>query len=239
MKPNGHKSDNATPNRRRFNASLFVAAAVLALAPVAALAQAERTGMGKRRLKLLALGDSLTAGWGLGAGEGLVPQLQAALAAQGYDVEVVNAGVSGDTTAGGLARLDWALADKPDAALVALGANDMLRGLPPETAKANLDAVLTKLAAARIPALLAGMKASPSLGPDYVRRFDALYPELAERHNIPLYPFFLDGVAADPTLNQGDGIHPNAAGVRRIVAGLAPMAARLLDAVAAKGNSKS
>ncbi len=192
--------------------------------------------MGKRRLKLLALGDSLTAGWGLGAGEGLVPQLQAALVAQGYNVEVVNAGVSGDTTAGGLARLDWALADKPDAALVALGANDMLRGLPPETAKTNLDAVLTKLAAAGVPALLAGMKASPSLGSDYVRRFDALYPELAERHNIPLYPFFLDGVAADPTLNQGDGIHPNAAGVRRIVAGLAPMAARLLDAVAAKGT---
>ncbi|HRJ62058.1 MAG TPA: arylesterase [Azospirillaceae bacterium] len=206
------------------------------MTPVAALAQAERNGMGKRRLKLLALGDSLTAGWGLGAGEGLVPQLQAALVAQGYNVEVVNAGVSGDTTAGGLARLDWALADKPDAALVALGANDMLRGLPPETAKTNLDAVLTKLAAAGVPALLAGMKASPSLGSDYVRRFDALYPELAERHNIPLYPFFLDGVAADPTLNQGDGIHPNAAGVRRIVAGLAPMAARLLDAVAAKGT---
>lgn len=192
--------------------------------------------MGKRRLKLLALGDSLTAGWGLGAQEGFVPQLQAALVHQGYDVEVINAGVSGDTSAGGLARLDWALADRPDAAIVALGANDMLRGLPPDAAKTNLGAILSKLAAQGVPALLAGMKASPSLGPDYVRRFDALYPELAERHNIPLYPFFLDGVAADPALNQSDGIHPNAAGVRRIVAGVAPMAARLLDAATAKGN---
>lgn len=225
--------------RRRFNAG---AAATLLAPPFfagwgapKAMAQ-QQTERAQRPLRLLALGDSLTAGWGLPAADGLVPQLQAALRAQGFNVETINAGVSGDTTAGGLARLDWALADKPDAALVALGANDMLRGLPPDAARANLDQILTKLAAAGVPAALAGMKASPAWGADYVAKFNALYPELAGRHNIPLYPFFLEGVAADPALNQGDGIHPNAAGVRRIVAGLAPLVARLLDAVLAKGN---
>jgi acyl-CoA thioesterase I len=226
--------------RRRFNAS---AAGMLTAALIGGMgigqagnAEAQDGAMNKKPLRLLALGDSLTAGWGLNAQEGFVPQLQSALRAAGYGVEVINAGVSGDTTAGGAARLEWALADRPDAALVALGANDMLRGLSPAAAKANLDAILTGLKAAGVPALLAGMKASPGLGADYVRRFDALYGELAERHNIPLYPFFLEGVAADPTLNQGDGIHPNAAGVRRIVAGIAPAVARLLDAVPAKGN---
>jgi acyl-CoA thioesterase I len=229
--------------RRRFNAGaagMLTAAVGWMMIGQAGNAEAQDKpqdgAMSKKPLRLLALGDSLTAGWGLTAAEGFVPQLQTALRAAGYGVEVINAGVSGDTTAGGAARLEWALADRPDAALVALGANDMLRGLSPAEAKANLDAILTGLKAAGVPALLAGMKASPGLGADYVRRFDALYGELAERHNIPLYPFFLEGVAADPMLNQGDGIHPNAAGVRRIVAGIAPAVFRLLDAVTAKGN---
>lgn len=219
--------------RRRFN-RLLLAALLTGAAGKTAMAQGDDR-MKPRTLRLLALGDSLTAGWGLAAADGFVPQLESALRARGYRVEIINAGVSGDTTAGGLARLEWALADRPDAALVALGANDMLRGLDPAAARANLDRILTTLRDRGVPALLAGMKASPGLGTDYVRRFDALYGELAEAHNIPLYPFFLDGVATDPTLNQGDGIHPNPAGVRLMVDRVTPLVARLLDAVLAKG----
>ncbi len=182
-------------------------------------------------LRLLALGDSLTAGYGLREEDGFTTQLERALRARGYDVEVINAGVSGDTTAGGLARLDWALADRPDAVLVELGANDMLRGVDPESARANLDAILAKLKERGVPTLLAGMYASPSLGQAYARRFDAIFPELAQTYAVSLYPFFLEGVATDPALNQGDGIHPNAAGVKVIVEGIAPHVARLLDAV--------
>lgn len=178
---------------------------------------------------LLAFGDSLTAGYGLPPRDGFVPQLQQALKDKGLDVEISNAGVSGDTTAGGLARLAWALGDKPDAAILELGANDMLRGLPPEKAKANLDAMLARFKQAGVPVLLAGMKASPSLGPDYVRAFDALYPDLAQAYGVALYPFFLDGVATDPGLSQGDGIHPNARGVAEIVRRILPGVVRLIE----------
>lgn len=187
-------------------------------------------------IKLLALGDSLTAGYGLPEPQGFTSQLQKALAAKGYAVTVVNAGVSGDTTAGGRARLDWALADKPDAALVELGANDMLRGLDPAAAKANLDAILTTLEERRIPTLLAGMLASPSLGRPYVERFNGLYPELAKTHNVPLYPFFLDGVATDRALIQPDGLHPNAQGVAIIVERILPDIIRLLDSLPKTGG---
>lgn len=222
--------------RRRFNtiAAGFLAA-VLSGVGAAAMAAAKvddvtqpATAHGKP-VTLLALGDSLTAGYGLPEAQGFVPQLQQALRAKGYGVTIINAGVSGDTTAGGLSRLDWALADKPDAVLVELGANDMLRGLDPATSRANLDAILKRLTAARLPVLLAGMYASPSLGRAYTERFDAIYPELAKAYDVPLYPFFLDGVATDPALNQGDGIHPNAAGVKIIVARILPHVARLLD----------
>lgn len=187
-------------------------------------------------VKLLALGDSLTAGYGLPEPQGFASQLQKALAAKGYAVTVVNAGVSGDTSAGGLARLDWALADKPDAALVELGANDMLRGLDPGATKTNLDAILKKLAERKIPTLLAGMLASPSLGRPYTERFNALYPDLAKTHAVPLYPFFLDGVATERALIQQDGLHPNAQGVAIIVERILPHVTRLLDTLPKTGG---
>lgn len=180
--------------------------------------------------RILALGDSLTAGYGLGASEGLTAQLEKALKRKGVAARVLNAGVSGDTTAGGLARIDWALGDKPDVAIVALGANDMLRGLDPAKTEQNLDGILTKLKAAKVPVLLLGMRAAPNLGREYGGRFDAIYPALAQRHGVLLYPFLLDGVAAEPRLNLPDGIHPNAAGVAAIVERLVPYVERLIGA---------
>lgn len=172
---------------------------------------------------VLVFGDSLVAGLGLPEAEGFVPQLQAALDGRAAGVTLVNGGVSGDTTTTALGRLDWALGDRPDGVFVELGANDMLQGLPVETVRANLEAILDRLAAARLPVLLAGMRANRGLGPDYAAAFDALYPALAERHGATLYPFFLDGVALDPRLNQPDLLHPNAAGVAVIVARLVPV----------------
>jgi acyl-CoA thioesterase-1 len=185
-------------------------------------------------IRLLALGDSLTAGFGLPQDQGFVPQLEAALAARGRAVRVLNAGVSGDTSAGGLARLDWALADRPQAALVAFGGNDGLRGLPPAQTRANLAGILDRLAARGIPALLIGMLAPPNLGADYGREFAAVFTDLArERPGVVFYPFFLDGVAADPALNQPDGIHPNARGVAVVVDRLLPAVETLLDRIPA------
>ncbi|MDR6291952.1 arylesterase [Inquilinus sp. 2KB_12] len=181
-------------------------------------------------IRILALGDSLTAGLGLSEADAFTTQLEAALKAQGYDVRVLNAGVSGDTTAGGLDRLDWALADKPDLALVELGANDMLRGVDPTAVRANLDKILARLGDAKIPTLLAGMLAAPNLGPAYGAAFDAIYPDLAKAHGVPLYPFFLDGVAAQAALNQADGMHPNAAGVKVIVDRITPAVVSLIKA---------
>jgi acyl-CoA thioesterase I len=148
--------------------------------------------------------------------------LQRALAGAGIDVEVIDGGVSGDTTAGGLARLDWALADRPDLVILELGANDMLRGIDPALIRANLDAMLGRLAQAKVAVLLAGMRAAPNLGADYGGQFAAIYRELAARYRVPLYPFFLEGVAADPRLTQADGLHPNAAGVAEIVRRILP-----------------
>jgi acyl-CoA thioesterase-1 len=179
-------------------------------------------------VRILALGDSLTAGYNLPASEAFPVKLEAALKAKGHQVTVINAGVSGDTTAGGLARLDWALADRPQAAIVELGANDMLRGLDPGQTFANLDAILGKLKGQGVRVLLAGMKAPPNLGP-FAGEFNAVYPKLADKHKIDLYPFFLDGVASKADLNQGDGIHPTAKGVDRIVEGILPKVRRLID----------
>ncbi len=184
-----------------------------------------------RPMKVLALGDSLTAGYGLAARDGFVPRLEAALKAEGYNVTIVNAGVSGDTTAGGKARLNWSLAEKPDAVLLELGANDALRGISPAASEANLDAMLQVLRDRQVPVLLIGMKSPPNLGAEYVTAFEAIYPRLAARHKVPLYPFFLDGVAASSTLNQPDGIHPNADGVREIVRRISPIVAKFLDAL--------
>ena len=182
-------------------------------------------------LKLTALGTSLTQGYGLPPGTEFTVQLQAALKAGGYDVTVVNAGVSGDTSADGLSRLDWALADHPAAMILELGSNDMLRGLPPEQTEANLRAILAKLKAAHVPVLLCGMMAQRNLGPDYVKRFDSIYPRLAKQTGVLFYPFILDGVALNPRLNQADGMHPNPAGVKVIVGRIMPVVKKLLAQV--------
>lgn len=182
---------------------------------------------------ILALGDSLTAGLGLEASAAFPTRLEAALKAKGLDVRIVNAGVSGDTAAAGLARLDWALSDAVDGLIVELGANDALRGLDPGQTETALDAILAKAAARKLPVLIAGMQAPPNLGPDYVAAFDAIYPRLAEKHGAMLYPFFLDGVAAEPSLNQADGIHPNGKGVDIIVERIMPSVEGLIRRAAA------
>jgi acyl-CoA thioesterase I len=171
-------------------------------------------------LKIVALGDSLTAGYLLPADQGFTAVLEKALRQAGHNVTVVNAGVSGDTAAGGLARLDWALADGADGVILELGANDMLRGMDPNQTRRALEAIMDRLAARKIKVLIAGMRASPSLGEDYRRAFDQIYPDLATKYKVPLYPFFLQGVATDRSLTLPDGLHPNPAGVARIVAGI-------------------
>ena len=178
--------------------------------------------------RILALGTSLTAGYGLPEVDAFTGQLEAALRDQGYDVEVLNAGVSGDTTAGGLSRLDWSLADDPDFAIVELGSNDGLRGIDPDTTRENLDAILARLSAAGIPTLFTGMYAPPNMGDAYEARFNPVFPELADQYDVPFYPFFLEGVAGDPSLNLDDGIHPNPEGVSIIVAGILPYVIDLL-----------
>ncbi len=174
-------------------------------------------------IRILAFGDSLTAGYNLPPGQSFADQLEAALKAKGYDVTVIQGGVSGDTSSGGKARLDWVLAGaKADHVIVELGANDALRGIAPEQTEANIDAILTTLDGRQIKVLLAGMLAPPNLGPDYGKRFNGLYPALAKKHQVPLYPFFLDGVAAHPDLQLSDGMHPTVQGVGVMVKNMLP-----------------
>jgi acyl-CoA thioesterase-1 len=180
------------------------------------------------------LGDSLTAGYGLPQNEAFPTRLEAALKTKGHDVRVINAGVSGDTSAGGLSRLDWSLAEKPDLVIVELGANDALRGIDPKSTEANLDAILAKVKQSGAKILLAGMLAPPNYGRDYDEAFKSIYPRLAAKYDVPLYPFFLDGVAADPKLNQADGMHPNAEGVEVVVQRILPYVEK---ALAAPGGS--
>jgi acyl-CoA thioesterase I len=184
-------------------------------------------------LRLAALGDSLTAGWGLPAGDAFPAQLENALVRKGYRVTIANFGVSGDTTAGGLARLDAVLVQKPDGVIVELGANDMLRGLEPEEARHNLDAILSRLTQAGIPVLLGGMRAPKNYGQDYAADFEAIYPELAAKYKAVLYPFFLDGVSGRPDRTQPDGLHPNAAGVSEIVSRILPTTENFLTRLGA------
>ena len=179
-------------------------------------------------VKILALGSSLTQGYGLPPGTEFTVQLQAALKQAGVEAVVTNAGVSGDTSAGGLARLDWSLADHPDAVILELGSNDMLRGTPPAETEKNLRAILDRLKAAHVPVLLTGMHAQRNLGADYVKQFDPIYPRLAKQYGVLFYPFFLDGVALNPKLNQADGMHPNPAGVKIIVARMLPYVKKLV-----------
>ena len=180
-------------------------------------------------LKIAVLGDSLAAGFGVKPSESFPARLEAALRAQGRDVTILNHGVSGDTTAGGVDRIDWMLADKPDIVLIELGANDALRGIDPAVTERNVEAMIGKLKAAGVAVWLAGMLAPRNLGPDYVKAFDAVYPRLAEEYGVPLYPFILDGVAQDAALNQGDMIHPNPKGAEIIAERLLPFVTRNLD----------
>ena len=178
-------------------------------------------------VKILALGTSITQGYGLPPGTDFTVQLQAALKREGIDAVVTNAGVSGDTSAGGLARLDWSLADHPGAVIVELGGNDMLRGIPPAETEKNLRALLARLKSAHVPVLLTGMHAQRNLGADYVKQFDGIYPRLARETGVLFYPFILDGVELNPKLNQADGMHPNPAGVKIVVARILPLVKKL------------
>ena len=185
-------------------------------------------------MKVLALGDSLTAGYGLKQGEGFADQLQTAFRKMGRPVTVINGGVSGDTSAGGLSRIAWALADKPAIVILELGANDMLRAIDPENTRSNLAGIIEKAQAAGAKVLLAGMKAQRNLGADYVQKFDAIYPDLAQQYGVAFYPFFMDGVVGadwtpNPKLLQGDGMHPTEAGAKVIVDGIMPALLKLLD----------
>jgi acyl-CoA thioesterase I len=178
---------------------------------------------------ILALGDSLTAGYGLDPGQSLPDQLQEALRAKGHDVKIINAGVSGDIASQGAARLDWALTDDVKAVILELGANDALRGLEPAQADSALREIMEKLKQKKLPVLILGMKAPPNLGADYQAKFDQIYPKLAADYGASLYPFYLDGVAAHPELNQPDGIHPNVKGLSVIVPKLLPMVEKLVS----------
>ena len=181
--------------------------------------------------KIVGFGDSLMAGYGLGPGEGFTDKLQAALRAKGRDVAVANAGVSGDTTSGGLARLDWSVPDGTRLVILELGANDMLRGVLPDIPRKNLDEMLAKLKQRKIAVLLAGMRAAPNLGADYQTAFDAIFPELAKKYDVPLYPFFLDGVAGQPGMQLEDGLHPSAKGVDLMVERILPTVEKAIAAV--------
>jgi acyl-CoA thioesterase I len=177
---------------------------------------------------ILDFGDSLTAGYGMAATQAFPARLEAWLHERGIAARVVNAGVSGDTTAGGLARLDWALADKPDLVILALGANDALRGIEPSAVRDNLDKMIGKIKAGGAKVLLLGMLAPPNWGEEYKRAFDRIFPDLARLYQLPLYPFFLEGVAMKPELNQPDGLHPNERGVAVLVDRIAPLVADLI-----------
>ena len=183
---------------------------------------------------ILALGDSLTAGLGLDPADAFPAKLEAALKAKGHDVRIINAGVSGDTSMAGRDRLEWALDDNVSAVIVELGANDALRGLRPQDTRTALEDIINVLQSRNLPVLVAGMKAPRNLGPDYVGAFDPVFADVAQKHNALLYPFFLEGVAADPALNQTDGLHPNRKGVDKIVSKILPSVEQLI--VKARGK---
>jgi acyl-CoA thioesterase I len=210
-------------------AALSRRAAVLALLalPCAAFAAAAEP------LRIVAFGDSLMAGYGLAQADAFPAKLEAALKAKGHDVRIANASVSGDTASAGLARLDWSVPPGTDAVILELGANDALRGVDPAVTRKSLDAIIRRLKERRIDILLAGMQAPPNLGAKYVGAFDRIFPDLAKAHDLPLYPFFLDGVAADAKLNQRDGVHPTAEGIDRIVARILPPVEQLIARVRA------
>jgi acyl-CoA thioesterase-1 len=217
---------------------LFQDAAAAAFSLVLALGTASATAAAAERpVKIVAFGDSLTAGYGLPDNDGFVPRLQAALAAKGVAAEVQNAGVSGDTASDGLARLDWSVPEGTDAVILELGANDMLRGFKPEVTRDALDTILRRLTARHIAVLLCGMRAAPNLGAEYGAAFERIYPDLAAKYGVALYPFFVDGVAGDLKLLQRDGLHPTAAGVDVIVQRIVPDVLDLIGHIRAQHPS--
>jgi acyl-CoA thioesterase-1 len=207
----------------RFGFLAFCLGLLLAFSPLQA-----------QSLRILALGDSLTAGLGVDPADAFPAKLEAALKARGHDIVITNAGVSGDTSTAGAERLDWALGDPVDAVILELGANDALRGIDPDQTEKALDRILTEIKKRNLPVLFAGMLAPRNLGPDYGKKFDALFPRLAQKHGVLFYPFFLDGVAADPALNQPDGLHPNSKGVDMIVSRILPITEDLLKQASPK-----
>ena len=195
-----------------------------------AIAQSSAASSGAP-IKMVVLGDSLSAGFGLSGSDAFPAKLQKALKAKGIAVDMVNAGVSGDTSSGGRDRLDWSVAEGTEGVIVELGANDALRGIDPDLTRAALTDIVTRLKARKIPVMLCGMMAPPNYGADYAARFNSIYPDLAKQFDVPLYPFFLDGVAADAKLNQADGIHPTAEGVDIIVNNMLPTAEAFLRTI--------
>jgi acyl-CoA thioesterase-1 len=189
-----------------------------------------------RPIKLVALGDSLTAGYNLPADAAFPAVLEKALRARGHAVEVANAGVSGDTASGGLDRLDWSVPEGTDGVILELGANDMLRGLDPDVTRRAIDGIVTRLKGRGVAVMLGGMLAARNLGPDYVRRFDAIYRDIAQKHGLVLYPFFMEGVVGERSLMLPDGLHPTAKGVERIVAGILPSVETFLDRIKRRGG---
>lgn len=206
---------------------MHIAVLMLALMTMAKPASADAT----KPVKLVVLGDSLSAGLGLPGQEAFPIKLQKALQAKGIAVDMTNAGVSGDTSSGGRDRLDWSVPDGTDGVIVELGANDALRGIDPDLTRAALTDIVARLKARKIPVMLCGMLAPPNYGAEYAARFNSIYPDLAKTFDVPLYPFFLDGVAADAKLNQADGIHPTAAGVDMIVGRIMPTVEAFLGTI--------
>ncbi len=214
-----------------FAAPVQIVARALAAAIVAAAVIGLPAAAAERPVRIVALGDSLTAGLGLPANAAFPARLETALKAKGLAVEIANAGVSGDTASGGLARLDWSVPPGTEAVIVELGANDMLRGVDPKLTRKAIEEIVRRLTERRIAVLLAGMRAAPNLGDDYGRDFEAIYSDLAAKYDALLYPFFLDGIAAEAKFNQRDGLHPTAAGIDAIVARILPKAEELVARV--------
>jgi acyl-CoA thioesterase-1 len=206
-------------------AILFVGG--LVMTPLASASAAET-------LRIVAFGDSLTAGYGLPQGQDFASRLEAALKKRGHDVVIANAGVSGDTTAGGRARFDWAVPPETDGVILELGANDVLRGIPPKTTRANLEDILARLRKRNVPVLLTGMRALANWGPDYAKAFEAIFPELSEKYGALYYPFFMEGVIDKPELKLEDALHPNQQGVETIVSRILPDVEKLIARIRAK-----
>ena len=212
---------------RRCGLFMHIAVLMLALMTISHPAWADAT----KAIKLVVLGDSLSAGLGLPAPDAFPAKLQKALQAKGIALDMINAGVSGDTASGGRDRLDWSVADGTDGVIVELGANDAMRGIDPDLTRAALTDIVQRLKARKIAVMLCGMLAPPNFGADYGARFNSIYPDLAKQFDVPLYPFFLDGVAADAKLNQADGMHPTAAGVDIVVKNILPTVEAFLGAI--------